>query len=144
MGFLTNVSINNDFWHIIERDPQGLVDAIRTGMNYGLEGPMAVVFHERDMEDGDEIRLRNYFLDRREIPQGVTVHKAQHYDFPQVIVNPRGSHAVAAHEIPSAIYEGWLKGGAYRRELAMNTVKELRDLADRIEREIEAKDGGVT
>jgi hypothetical protein len=35
MGFLTIVSISNDFWHEIAKDPEFAISQIGVGMNYG-------------------------------------------------------------------------------------------------------------
>lgn len=135
MGFLTNVSISNDVWHDIAKDPQRLVDAINIGMNEGILGPV----HETLDEQGRGYPEYTEHV-RRSIPNGVTVHSAQHYDTAQVIVNPYGSMATAAHEIPHAIYLGWLKGADYRKTHAEKIADELEELARRIRKEIrEAK-----
>lgn len=125
MGFLTNVSISNDFWHEIAKDPQRLVDAIAIGMNEGIEGPLFA-----SLEGGRWSRRAEYV--RHATPQGVTVHRARHYDEPQVIVNTYGSHAIAAHEIALAITHGWLDQNTYNREHAKRVAEVLEEQALRI------------
>lgn len=135
MGFLTNISISNDFWHTIAADPDKLVGAISIGMNYGTDGPLSTTFYERDEREGKD--SYRYHV-QRATPQGVTVHKAQHYDTPQVITNVYGSRAQAAHEMPYAIRQGWLEGNPYRREEAEKTVQLLEELAANIRKALKA------
>jgi hypothetical protein len=130
MGFLTNISISNDFWHEIAKDPQKLVDAISVGMNDGIDGPLFEVFQ------GGRWSKRAEYV-RRQTPQGVTIHRARHYDDPQVIVNTYGSHAIAAHELPYAINPmgdnpSWIDLNPYHREHAEKVAKTLEDQARHI------------
>lgn len=130
MGFLTNISISNDYWHEIKRDPKKLVDAISIGMNDGIEGPINVALGER--EDARSYQKDHDWYVRQNTPQGVTVHHARHYDEPQVIVNPYGHQALPANEIPYAIRYGWLNGSDHRRQTAEQTAKVLEDTAREI------------
>ena len=131
MGFSTNVTISNDFWHEIKADPEAFVDGITVAMNYGTNSPLADVL---DTERGDDDRMweRHY----RMTPQGVTVHKALHNDEPQIIVSTYGSEAVAAHEIPYAIQRGWLKLNQYNEKHAESIAHELERVAKHIRRAI--------
>jgi hypothetical protein len=131
MGFLTNVSISNDFLHEIAKDPQGLVEAIYIGMNEGIDGPLHTALSEAVRIVGGP---RHDLHVRQATPQGVKVHRARHYDEPQVIVNPYGHHAFPANEISHAIGYGWLDGGEYRRQTAEQTAKLLEDTAADIRR----------
>jgi hypothetical protein len=143
MGFQTIVSISNDFWHKIAKDPQKLVDAISVGMNSGAGelGPIAQAFDEAP--DAPEYRKADAWRNRyRTAPQGVTVHKAEHYDTPQIICNPYGYHAIAAHEIVTAIENGWLDGGKYREQQAEEVAKLLHAEAARIRKAIRNKKAG--
>lgn len=135
MGFLTNVSISNDFWHDIAKDPQKLVDAISIGMNDGIDGPMFEAF------DGGRYSKRAEYT-RSQTPQGVIVHKAQHYDTPQIIANPYGSMPIAAHEIVTAIDNGWLETNKYNEEYAEKTAKLLHAEAARIRKAVKNKKAG--
>src|SRR5688572_16069897 len=118
MGFYTNVSISNDFWHNIAKDPDALVAAISTGMNYGIDGPLSEALA------GGRYSARNRHVSA-ETPQGVIVHRAQHADTPQIIVNTYGSHPIAAHEITSAIESGWLEQNKYNEQHAEAVAKLL-------------------
>ena len=132
MGFSTNITIQNDFWHEIYRDPQKLADAILVGMNEGQGDPLAEVsaakYGRRFRHDQEELRWArlNY----------VSVHRAQHNDTSQVIVNTYGSHAIAAHELPYAIQQGWLDLNRYNKEHAEEVAKELTRLARNIRQAI--------
>lgn len=129
MGFSTNITIQNDFFHEVQKDPQKLVDAISVVMSDGDKSdPLPAVWADRDSRedrprrwDSDEARWarRNY----------VAIHKTQHNDIPQVIVSIYGSHAIAAHEIPYAIESGWLDLGGYNEKHAEEVAKELTRLA---------------
>lgn len=136
MGFSTNVTISNDFWHDIAKDPQKLVDAIQEGMSEGAGGE-SPISDTLDAQDGSEWR-RRYANERRYYvaPQGVVVHKAQHNDTAQVIVNTYGSRAIAAHEIPSAIAHGWLDLDTYNEQHAEEIAKELHRLAASIRKTV--------
>lgn len=134
MGFYTNITISNDFWHTIAKDPQALVEYIGWAMNYGTNSPRDEAFSERPAADDYSRQHRHEVLYGG--PQGVIVHKAQHADVPQVIVNTYGSRAIAAHELPMAIRSGWLKGHAYRVEHAQAIAKELASLARDIRNEL--------
>jgi hypothetical protein len=135
MGFVTNISISNDFWHEIAKDPQKLVDAISVGMNDGIDGPLFEAF------EGGRWSLRAEYT-RRETPQGVIVHKAQHADDPQIIVNTYGSHPIAAHEITTAIQNGWLDTNEYNEQHAEKVAKLLHAEAARIRKAIRNKKAG--
>lgn len=143
MGFLTNVSISNDFWHEIAKDPDRLIEAISIGMNDGVEGPLAQTWAAKDQRAGCKYSrsTHNWHVSQR-IPQGVTVHKAQHYDTPQIIVNTYGSHAIAAHEIVPAIQDGWLDLNKYNEEHAEAVAKLLHAEARRIRKAIKNKKAG--
>jgi hypothetical protein len=147
MGFLTNISISNDFWHTIKKDPEKLVDAIGVWMNHGSNSPVGEVLdaqrREREVNDPLEIlerRARADWEQRRLLPQGVTVHHARHYDEPQVIVNAYGMHPVAANELPQAIRLGWLDLNEYKRKHAENVAKELERLAKEIRQSLKQAD----
>lgn len=128
MGFSTNVTIQNDFFHDIAKDPQALVDAIQIGMNYGTgHSPLRETLAAR--QDATDFDRRHEWEMRFLKPQGVTVHKAQHNDVPQVIVNTYGSHAIAAHELPYAIQRGWLGLNKYNKKHAQEVANELGRLA---------------
>jgi hypothetical protein len=135
MGFYTNVSISNDFWHEIAREPKKLVDAISIGMNEGIDGPLFAAL------DGGRYSERALYT-RRNTPQGVTVHKAQHADTPQIIVNAYGYHSVAAHEIVPAIQNGWLDASTYNEEHAEKVAKLLHAEAAHIRKAIRNKKAG--
>jgi hypothetical protein len=135
MGFVTNISISNDFWHKIAEDPQRLVNAISSGMNYGIDGPLSEAF------DGGRYGARNAHV-QRETPQGVIVHKAQHADTPQIIVNTYGSHPIAAHEITTAIENGWLETNKYNEQHAEAVAKLLHAEAARIRKAVKNKKAG--
>lgn len=135
MGFLTNVSISNDFWHEIAKNPQRLVDAISVGMNDGIDGPNFAAF------DGGRYSRRADYA-RAVTPQGVTVHKAQHYDTPQIIANPYGNSPIAAHEIVTAIENGWLETNPYNEEYAEKVAKLLHAEAARIRKAVKNKKAG--
>lgn len=139
MGFLTNISISNDFWHTIKDDPQKFIDAITIGMNSGAgsPGPLSETYDARET-NGNLIR-HNWEMKHLVAPQGVTVHQARHYDEPQVIVNARGTHAIAAHEIPYAIRSGWLDVREYNRQHAETVAKTLEDLAKDIRWELKSQ-----
>jgi hypothetical protein len=124
MGFSTNITIQNDFWHEIAKKPEKLIDAISIGMNEGVGGsaPLAEALDHKYGRDSWE---RRYQV----APQGVTVHRAQHNDVPQVIVSTYGSHALAAHELPYAIDQGWLDLGDYNLQHADVVAGELESLA---------------
>lgn len=115
MGFLTNVSISNDYWHAIAKNPEKLVDGIGWAMNYGINSPIRDTL---DAMDDNEGRRIHRFEMRQAVPYGVVVHHARHYDEPQIIVNTYGSRAIPAHEIASAIRYGWLDLSKYNREHA--------------------------
>lgn len=132
MGFSTNITISNDFWHEIAADPQKLVDAIAVAMNDGIEDPQHETFVEHHPEHY-QVDYVGYV--KRMVPQGVTVHRAMHNDIPQVICSTYGSHAIAAHEIPWAIRDGWLDGYEYRARQAEAVAKELHRLAGQIRSE---------
>jgi hypothetical protein len=130
MGFLTNISISNDFWHEIARDPQKLVDAISIGMSDGTE---TVLGETLDAYSDQEYRRQHrHNLRYRVAPQGVIVHHARHYDEPQIIVNTYGRMPVNAAEIPSAIDFGWLDLSERNAEAAEAVARELEDTARRI------------
>lgn len=126
MGFLTNVSISNDYWHNIAKDPQKLVDAISVMMNDGMDSPLGDAL---DAQEGRASMRRYKAEQRREVPQGVIVHHARHYDDPQIIVNTYGTRAIAAHEIAYAIPHGWLALNRYNRQHAEDVAKTLEDEA---------------
>lgn len=130
MGFSTNITISNDFWHDIAKKPQALVDSISVAMNEGTDSPIAQAFEANDARAS----YRDYV--RREVPYGVTVHRAQHNDVPQVIVNTYGSHAISAHELPTAIANGWLDCNKYNEHHAEAVAKELHQLAARIRKSV--------
>lgn len=141
MGFSTNITIQNDFWHEIAKDPQKLVDAITIGMNDGAGGgnPISDILDNEYGRDSQTWRRRY-----QTAPQGVVVHKAQHNDVPQVIVSTYGSHAIAAHELPTAIDRGWLDLNPYNEKHAEDIAKELTRLARSIRagiKEAKQKDG---
>jgi hypothetical protein len=115
MGFLNNVSISNDYWHTIAKDPQKLIEGISWAMNEGTNSPLRDALDAK--RDSENRRLYNFVL-RQLVPQGVVVHHARHYDEPQIIVNTYGSQAIPAHEIASAISHGWLDLNRYKREHA--------------------------
>jgi hypothetical protein len=130
MGFLTNVSISNDFWHEIARNPQKLVDAITIGMNDGTE---SVLGETLDAHTDQHYRRRHrYYLKYGVAPQGVIVHHARHYDEPQIIVNPYGRMPLNANEIPSAIEFGWLDLNEHNAKTAHAVATELEECAERI------------
>lgn len=140
MGFFTNITISNDFWHEISAEPERFVDAITVGMNSGINGPI----HEALLEKTGthNIRVHHDYV-RKLTPQGLTVHQATHADVPQVICSTYGRHPIAAHEIPYAISEGWLDGGKYREDNALAVAKELDALAREIRKAVkEAKSDG--
>lgn len=129
MGFLTNVSISNDFWHTIAKNPQALVDYIGRAMNDGTRSPLREALDEKydrphRKEYGHELRYSG--------PQGVLVHHARHYDEAQVIVNPYGSYPVNAAELPGAINNGWLDLNKYNEDKAEATARILEDTAKQI------------
>lgn len=134
MGFYTNVTFSNDFWHNIAKNPDKLLAAISVMMNYGMNSPLG------EMVD---LRYDRYKHDRaREcgVPQGVIVHKARHADEPQVIINTYGSHAIDAEELPTAIQMGWLDENPYNEKHAEAVARELNRLARSIRSEVrEAK-----
>jgi hypothetical protein len=138
MGFVTNVSISNDFWYEISKDPQKLVDAIGIGMNYGIDGPLT---DAHDAADGGRWAPRYAYV-RQATPQGLTVHQAQHADTPQIIVNTYGSHPIAAHEIVSAIEHGWLDTNDYHETHAEEVAKLLHAEAARIRKAVKNKKAG--
>lgn len=138
MGFLTNVSISNDFWHEIKADPQKFVDAITIGMNDGVEGPLNVALNEREGIHPGHREHDRYV--RNNTPQGVIIHHARHYDDPQIIVNPHGTHPIPANEITHAIRYGWLDGNRYRRQTAEQTAKLLEDTAADIRKALRKAD----
>jgi hypothetical protein len=131
MGFLTNVSISNDFWHQIAKDPQKLVDAISIGMNDGTESVLGETLDARSSDLEYRARHRHY-LKYQVAPQGVIVHHARHYDEPQIIVNAYGRMPVNAAEIPSAIEFGWLDLNEYNARTAEAVATELEEAAERI------------
>lgn len=128
MGFSTNITIQNDFWHNIAEDPQALVEGIARGMNDGTNSPHHIAYAMKQPED-HYLRRELWELEYQTAPQGVTVHKAQHNDVPQVIASTYGSYAVAAHELPVAIDYGWLDLNPYNEKQAENIAKELTRLA---------------
>lgn len=146
MGFQTIVSISNDFWHEIAKNPDKLVQAISIGMNDGAGevGPIAEALNAR--ETNDNMRRYAHELRYRTAPQGLTVHRSQHYDTAQVVVNAYGYHATAAHEIPTAISIGWLDidETGYREDRALEVAKELENLARRIREAIRKDAKGKT
>lgn len=133
MGYLTNVSISNDFWHEIAKDPEKFVETISVMMNYGQNSPLADMIDIRSGRNPDERRYRMY---GNPCMQGVTVHHARHYDETQIIVNPYGHEAVNAQEIPSAIEFGWLDLSEYNEKTAEAVARELEDAAERIRRKL--------
>lgn len=140
MGFSTNITIQNDFFHEIAKDPQRLVDAIGIGMNSGAGGntPLSDALDAK-RDRGREQWKRQY----QDAPQGVTVHKAQHNDVPQVIVSTYGAHAVAAHELPYAIEQGWLDLNPYNAKHAEEIAKELTRLARDIRKQAKKASEGT-
>lgn len=135
MGFYTNVTISNDFWHDIAKDPQKLVDAISVGMSYGIDDPIF------EAMDGGRWGERAAHV-RSELPQGVIVHQARHADDPQIIVNTYGSRAVAANEIVTAIENGWLDQNKYNEQHAEAVAKLLHAEAARIRKAVKNKKAG--
>jgi hypothetical protein len=131
MGFSTNVTISNDFWHDIKKDPERLVEYIGRAMNDGTNSPLREAIDVRHPSPGRD--RYNYEL-RYGGPQGVVVHQARHNDEAQVIVNTYGSRAVAANEIPHAIDLGWLKLNEYNRTHAESVLKELEYLTRRLKK----------
>lgn len=127
MGFLTNISISNDFWHDIQKDPKRLVDAITVVMNDGTNSPV----HQAIVNKYGGYKAHEAEV-RRLTPQGVTIHRARHYDDPQVIVNPYGSEPVDAAEIPHAISLGWLDIATHKRRVAEEAADELERTAKEI------------
>jgi hypothetical protein len=134
MGFYTNVTTSNDFWHEIAKDPERLVEAISVGMNYGIDDPISEAF------DGGRWGERAAHV-RPYLPQGVIVHQARHADDPQIIVNTYGSQAIAANEITTAIQNGWLEDD-YNEEHAEAVASLLHAEAARIRKAIRNKKAG--
>jgi hypothetical protein len=124
MGFLTNVSISNDYWHEISRKPQQLADAISIGMNYGIDSPLHKAINAKYEKDDFHDNYVN-----KQTPQGVTVHQARHFDEPQVIVNTYGFNPVNAAEVGPAIDLGWLGFNKYNRTHAEHVAEELEQTA---------------
>lgn len=136
MGSLTNVSISNDFWHEISRNPQKLVDAIGIGMNDGTESVLGETLDA--MTDQDWRRRHRHYLKYQVAPQGVIVHQAHHYDEPQIIVNPYGRMPLNAVEIPSAIDFGWLDLNPGNEKTAEAVASVLEEAAVRIRERLSA------
>jgi hypothetical protein len=139
LGFYTNITISNDFWHDIQKDPKKLVEGINIAMTDGTQSPINDALDARP--DAPEYRKRESFrLRYQTVPQGVVVHRAQHADTPQVIVNTYGSYPIAAHELPHAIDYGWLYLNKYNKKHAEDVAQELEDTARRIRKAIKEKE----
>jgi hypothetical protein len=104
-------------------------------MNDGIDGPLFEAFEGGKWSDRADHTRRN-------TPQGVIVHKAQHADTPQIIVNTYGSHPIAAHEITTAIQAGWLDTNQYNEEHAEKVAKLLHAEAAQIRKAIKNKKAG--
>lgn len=136
MGSLTNISISNDFWHEIAAKPERLVNGIRRAMNYGTNSPLRDTFDAQSAPS--KATVTHDFEVRRAVPQGVVVHKAEHYDTPQIIVNTYGTQALPAHEVAYAIQRGWLDLREYNRQHAEAVATLLEDEARRIRKALKA------
>lgn len=95
MGFQTNISILNDHFDWIEKNPKTFVKAIKYGMNDGTESLVGEHFeYERAVRRGEEF----FNPHGHETPEArearshyVTVHQARHADVPQVIYTHQNS-----------------------------------------------------
>lgn len=135
MGYMTNVTLLNDHWDRVEKNPQMLVDAISEGMHDGTEGPWheeSVLRYGRDYDSEAKRWARvNY----------VTVHKSEHADTPQIIYAEANS-AWPVHELPWVIGRGqWLESKSNPRtyiRIFRGIVNKLRWYADQLETELDA------
>lgn len=129
MGFQTNVTISNDFFDWVEKNPGTFVDAIRSGMNSGTHSYVSMAI-ERDpyppLWTEGERKVRNHY---------VTVHQACHADVPQVIYTHQ-NNAYQIHDLYYGIEKGYL-------DLVENTemhVKIYRRIATELRRQAKALD----
>lgn len=137
MGSMTNVTILNDHFDWIIRNPDTFVKAIQYGMNSGTDSPIEETFcikegrspnwHETDEERAARIHY-------------VTVHKAQHMDTPQIIFT-EANGAWPIHELDIAIARGWIEQKSNPRtyiRILRGIINKLRWYADRVETELDA------
>lgn len=131
MGYMTNITILNDHFDWVRKNPKKFVEAIASGMNSGTESIARATY------DHTSPRSPKYSNDREAEARChyVTVHKAEHADTPQVIF----THCNAAYQIGDltwGIYKGYLDQEAERHgsKHVAHLEQHYRGIAEKLHR----------
>ena len=137
MGFMTNITLLNDHFDWVQKNPKKFVRAIAAGMNDGLMSEVHWSETKGDphwSETKEEREARIHY---------VTVHAAQHADTPQVIWCDRNA-TYAVHELPYAIDRGLLSirssNPTYAIQHLRQCVRDLRRMADDLEASLDRQE----
>lgn len=135
MGFMTNITLLNDHFDWVLKNPKKFVWAIQAGMNDGIIGEAYDLQRGRAPYESDEEREARIHY--------VTVHQAKHADEPQVIYCNRNS-TFPIHDLPYAIDMGWLQNKYGEPKYAIkhlrSAVSDLRRMADRLEEALDKQE----
>lgn len=135
MGFQTNISILNDTFDCIEKDPEMFVEAIKFGMHNGTESLVTEFY------DAQRPKPRTRYEEARWADINyVTVHPTQHADVPQVIYTHQNS-AYSVYDFARGVELGVLdlKSNADTYcKIGREMAKELRRQAKYLDAAIKA------
>lgn len=134
MGFMTNITILNDHFDWVQRNPEKFVSAIQSGMVSGTDEDLW--YDGRDFRTDDEREASAHY---------VTVHKAQHADTPQIIYT-EANGAFPVHELAFGRAERYVNkwgNSSVRIGILRKVVNKLRWYADQLEAELDAIEVGI-
>lgn len=122
MGFMTNISILNDHFDWIDKNPKTFVKAIKYGMNSGTDSYVDAALAARQdrpphwHESPEERQARVHY---------VTVHRAQHMDVPQVAYAHQNM-TFDVYDLARGFELDSPKINKYTPKVARDVAKELR------------------
>lgn len=130
MGYQTNISISNDFFGWIQKNPKKFVRAIAAGMNHGTESLC------RGGRFGQEHRTEE---EREAARNNVVIHKAEHADTAQVIFTYQNA-AYQISDVVWAIYQhDYLAEHPHMAQYFEQYAKQIHQQANELENALEGR-----
>lgn len=134
MGFMTNITILNDHFDWVQKNPKKFVRAIASGMNSGTDRELWSPSRADYRTDEEREASVHY----------VTVHEAQHANTTQIIYT-EANMALPVHMLAWGRAERWVnkwgkgtENARVRIGILRRVVNDLRIHADRLEAELDA------
>lgn len=129
MGFQTNISILNDHFDWIAKNPRKFVEAISESLHDGTDSFVSrVKTVPRHRQSDSQLDASHHY---------VTVHRSRHADNPQVIFTHRNM-AIDVIDLTHGIEDGFLESvdpseRAFYTQKGHEIAKELRRIAKQLE-----------